>query len=336
MNWAASSAPRQILVADDDDLNRDFLATLLESEGHEVVTAKDGEEALRVFKDRHLDLALLDVLMPGYTGFSVCRRVKSEPETRLIPVVLVTGLSNVSDRVLGIEAGADDFLSKPVHREELLARVRSLLKLKGFVDELEQAETVLFSLALGIEAKDPYTDGHCQRLSEYSVALGKRIGLNEEQLTALRRGGIVHDIGKLGVPEYILQKPGPLTAQERQIMEQHPVIGEKICAPLKSFRPVLPIIRHHHEKLDGSGYPDGLRGSEIPLTAKVLTTVDVYDALTTDRPYRQALPPPEAIEIIWQEVQRGWWEGDLVRELERLVLPAGGVEERQEAACESR
>ena len=198
--------------------------------------------------------------------------------------MLVTGLTDSGDRIQGIEAGADDFLGKPVNKEELLTRVRSLLRLKQFTDELENAETVLFSLALSIEAKDPYTEGHCGRLSKYFVALAKRLGLPEELRVALRRAGIVHDIGKVAVPEHILLKPGPLTPEEWKIMKEHPVIGERICAPLRSFRHVLPIIRYHHEKLDGSGYPDGLKGEEIPLTARILQMVDIYDALTTDRP----------------------------------------------------
>ncbi len=310
----------RILVAEDDDRNRELLTDLLEGEGHEVFPAADGLAAHDILRRRTIDLALLDVMMPGETGFSICHELKSSKATRFIPVVLVTGLANSADRILGIEAGADDFLSKPIRNEELLARVRSLLRMKSYVDELDEAETVLFSLALGIEAKDPYTEGHCQRLANYSVALGKRVGVTEEQLTALRRAGIVHDIGKLGVPESILQKRGPLTEEERLKMMEHPAIGEKICAPLRSFRPVLPIIRHHHEKMDGSGYPDGLKGGNIPLTARILTTADVFDALTTDRPYRQASSIETALDIMYDEVQNGWWDPDLVKEFASLIL----------------
>jgi putative two-component system response regulator len=225
--------------------------------------------------------------------------------------------------------GADDFLNKPVNKHELLARVHSLLRLKRFTDELDNAESVLFSLALSIEAKDPYTEGHCDRLSKYSVALAERLGLPEELRVALRRGGLVHDIGKLGVPEQILLKPGPLTPEERKIMEQHTIAGERICAPLRSFRHVLPIIRHHHEKWDGSGYPDGLRGEQIPLIARILQVTDIYDALTTDRPYRKALSLEKAFAIMREEVKRGWWDGSILVEFEavvhgyELVHPAG-------------
>ena len=315
-----------ILVADDTEAYRCLLHDLLEAQGYTVVCAADGEEALRIVQNQPVDLALLDVMMPRQTGFAACRAIKSDPKTRLIPVVLITGLNSLEDRIQGIEAGADDFLSKPANREELLARVRSLLKLKEFTDELENAETVLFSLALGVEAKDPYTEGQCQRLAKYSEALGRRLGLPEELQVALRRGGVLHDIGKIAVPEQILLKPGPLTPEEREIMQKHPVTGERICAPLKSLRHVLPIIRHHHEKLEGSGYPDGLKGEEIPLTARILTTVDIYDALTTNRPYRKAMAPPQAFAQIREEAKRGWWDVELVDEFEAMIGEASGVE----------
>jgi putative two-component system response regulator len=255
--------------------------------------------------------------------------MKAKPETRLIPVVLLTSLNSDADRIHGIMCGADDFLNKPVNKQELLARMHSLLRLKQFTDELDSAETVLFSLALSIEAKDPYTEGHCDRLSKYSVALGEKLGLPENLLIALRRGGLVHDIGKLAVPESILLKPGPLTPEERKIMEKHTVVGERICKPLRSFRYVLPIIRHHHEKQDGSGYPDGLKGEQIPLTARILQITDIYDALTTDRPYRKALPTEEAFAIIRDEVGRGWWDPFLLNQLEELVSGATAQPQRQ-------
>jgi putative two-component system response regulator len=308
-----------ILVVDDSEVNRELLSDILIGEGYKVVCAEDGNGALDEIEKRAIDLVLLDVMMPGITGFDVCRSIKSRPETRFIPVVLVTALTSVEDRIRGIRAGADDFLNKPVNSQELLARTRSLMRLKAYTDELENAETVLYSLALSIEAKDPYTKGHCERLSSYSEALGSRLNLPQEQCIALRRAGVVHDIGKIGVPEHILLKQDALTDVEWAVMKEHPITGERICSPLKSFRHVLPIIRHHHEKLDGTGYPDGLKGDKIPLTARVLQITDIYDALVTDRPYRRALPHEEAIQTMRHEARRGWWDKNLIDEFEALL-----------------
>src|SRR5580698_2967866 len=245
-----------ILVADDQATNRELLDELLTTQGFRVVTVPDGAAAVEELTRTQIDLVLLDVMMPHLNGFEACQKIKSNPETYLIPVVLITALSDKQDRIEGIKAGADDFLTRPVDRAELLARVRSLLKLKHRTDELERAEAVLFTLARSIEGKDPYTHGHCERLAEYSTRLGEHLGLAEDQIVALQRAGVVHDVGKIAVPDAILLKPGSLTADEWKLIREHPVVGERICAPLKSFRFVLPIIRHHHEKLDGSGYPD--------------------------------------------------------------------------------
>ena len=310
----------RVLVADDNEANRELLLELLTAEGYYVVLAANGSEALEQVRGGSIDLAVLDVVMPRPSGFEICQSMKNRVETRLTPVVLLTSLNSENDKIRGIMCGADDFLTKPVNKHELLARVYSLLRLKQFTDELDNAESVLLSLALTIEAKDPYTEGHCDRLSKYSVALGNKLGLSDELLVALRRGGSIHDIGKLAVPERILLKPGPLDAEERRVMEQHTVIGERICAPLRSFRNVLPIIRHHHERWDGSGYPDGLKGEAIPLTARILQITDVYDALTTDRPYRGALPVSEALAIMHAEASRGWWDEPLLNEFETGVL----------------
>ncbi len=308
-----------ILVADDNGPNRAFFEELLTPAGYTVITVPDGAAALNEFARVQPDLVLLDVMMPHLNGFQVCERIKQNPDTCLIPVILVTGLSAKEDRVCGIKAGADDFLTRPVDHNELLARVRSLLKLKAHTDELERAESVLFALARSIEGKDPYTQDHCERLSDYAYRLGERLALSQDQLVALQRAGIVHDIGKVAVPDAILLKPAKLTEEEWKIMREHPVVGERICSPLKSFRLVLPIIRHHHEKLDGSGYPDGLKGEEIPLTARILQIVDVYDALTTERPYKRALSISEALAIMEQEVARGWWDNNIFREFKALM-----------------
>jgi putative two-component system response regulator len=301
----------KILIVDDESSARFALELLLRREGFEVHEVHDGASALVECSTFRPDLILLDIMMPGMDGLEVCRRIKSTPETRLTPVVLITGLSATEDRIKGINAGADDFLSKPIDFSELLARTRSLLRLKQYTDELENAETVLFTLAESIEARDPYTRGHCERLAQMSSRLGERLGIAEENIKALRWAGIVHDVGKVAVPDLILLKPGPLTPEEMVLMRKHSEVGERICAPLRSFRWVLPIIRYHHEKRNGSGYPDGLRGEEIPLTARILQLADVYDALTTDRPYRTAVASEVALSMMDEEATHGWWDRDL-------------------------
>jgi len=316
---ASLARKASILVADDNEANLELFAGILTAAGYRVVCTRTGEQALAAMRTEAIDAVILDVVMPGLSGFAVCQKLKLDPETCLIPVVLATGLTNTEDRIHGIMCGADDFLSKPINKHELLARVQSLVRMKGFTDELENAESVLFSLARSIEAKDTYTEGHCGRLSEYSEALANRLQLPSELCVALRRAGIVHDIGKVAVPDNILLKTAPLTEDEWKVMKEHPVIGERICLPLKSFRLVVPIIRHHHEKLDGTGYPDGLRGNQIPLTARILQITDVYDALTTDRSYRKAMSRHDAFELMHQEVQRGWWDGALLNEFEALL-----------------
>lgn len=303
--------PEKILIVDDEFSARTALTALLRREGYEVRETSSGAGALAESADFRPDLILLDIVMPGISGFDVCRQIKAAPETRLTPIILITGLSATADRINGINAGADDLLSKPIDFNELLARTRSLLRLKQFTDELENAENVLFSLARSIEARDPYTLGHCERLANMSARLAESLGLPEEEIKALRRAGIVHDIGKVVVPDAILLKPGPLSEEEIEVMRKHPVVGERICAPLKAFRLVLPIIRHHHEKHDGSGYPDGLRNGEIPLTAAILQLADVYDALTTDRPYRKASPSDVGLQIMEDEAALGWWDRGL-------------------------
>ena len=308
-----------VLVADDQAANRELLKELLSTEGCKIITVPDGSAAVEELTRTQVDLVILDVMMPHLNGFQVCEKIKANPDTYLIPVILVTALSDKQDRIEGIKAGADDFLSRPVDRTELLARVSSLLKLKMRTDELERAESVLFSLARSIEGKDPYTHGHCERLAEYSARLGQHLRLSEEQIIALRRAGVVHDIGKIAVPDAILLKPSSLTPDEWKLIREHSVVGERICAPLKSFRFVLPIIRHHHEKLDGSGYPDGLRGDAIPITARVMQIVDVYDALTTDRSYKKAFSITDALQTMKQEVAKGWWDPHIFDQFERLV-----------------
>lgn len=308
-----------ILIVDDQGINTTLVEAILAPQGYEIISASDGERALELVAACPPDLILLDVMMPGMSGFDVCARLKEDERTRLIPIVMVTSLSDLHDRIRGIEIGADDFLSKPFHPAELSARVRSLLKLKQSIDDLEDAEDVLCTLALSVEAKDPYTGGHCERLSLYSVALGRSLGLPREQLRALHRGGYLHDVGKIAVSESILNKETGLTGEEFRIIQEHPVIGERICKPLKSLKLVLPIIRHHHERWDGSGYPDGLKGEEIPLAARIIQTVDIYDALTTARPYKPQLDAHQVVSIMRQASREGACDSRLIEQFIGLL-----------------
>jgi len=292
---------------------------LLSTRGYDVVVTANAANAESQIRQEAPDLILCDVIMPGKSGYEFCKELKANPSTRLIPFVLTTGLSDREARLRGIESGADDFLSKPIAPEELFARVTSLLKLKEFTDELENAESVLCTLGLIVEGRDPYTVGHCERLAEDASALGRHLGLDGDAVVALRRGGYLHDLGKIAVPDEILKKGSDLTLSEWQVMKQHPATGESICRPLKSFRLILPIIRSHHEHWNGSGYPDGLRGEEIPLLARILQVVDVYDALRTERPYKPVLGHEKAALMMRREADAGLWDKHLVEEYLSLL-----------------
>jgi putative two-component system response regulator len=306
-------APR-ILVVDDQPSVAGLMSQLLGIRGYEVVTAANAEQAEAEIFRQTPDLILSDVRMPGKSGYELCRELKSDPATRLIPFVLITGLSDSGDKVRGIEAGADDFLNKPVLAEELMARVQSLLRLKEFTDELETVDSVLCTLGLIVEGRDPYTEGHCERMALGAADLGRHLGLDQDSIRALRRGGYLHDLGKIAVPDEILKKGSNLSPEEWQIMKRHPITGENICKPLKSLRLVLPIIRHHHEHSNGSGYPDHLAGTEIPLLPRILQVVDIYDALRTARPYKPALSHEHAAQTMRDEAHRGMWDEHLVAE----------------------
>jgi putative two-component system response regulator len=310
---STSGTPGRVLVVDDMEANRTLVSRLLSADGHHVTAVEDGRAALESVRRDPPDLVLMDVMMPHLDGFEVCRALKQHPATRLVPVVLVTALQNSEDRIRGIEAGADDFVSKPFNRHELRARIRSLIRIKRYTDDLDTAESVILSLALTIEARDRCTDGHCQRLASYAAALGRHLKLSEDEIGALARGGYLHDIGKVGVPDAILLKPDRLTASEYGVMKEHTIIGDRLCGEMRSLRRVRTIVRHHHERRDGSGYPDGLRGDAIPLLAQITAIVDVFDALTTERPYKSALSITRAYDELTREADRGWHRPDLVR-----------------------
>ena len=316
----ASEGTSTILLVDDDPRNLKLLEAFLNSLPYEILKANNGEEALLLVQKQEVDLILLDVMMPGINGYEVCRRLKTQENTRLIPIVLITALDDLESRVKGMESGADDFISKPVNRIEILARTKSLIKNKKLNNSLTNIENVLFSLANAVEAKDRYTQGHTTRVAGLAMTLGKKIGLEEKEMEALRIGGMLHDIGKIGIPENILNKPGPLDAAEWELMKQHSNIGHKICRPLgKTLGLALEVIRHHHEKLDRSGYPDGLGAQHLSMAARIMAVVDIYDALTSDRPYRRAFSREEALQLLKKEAEAGKLDQRIVEDLSQLV-----------------
>jgi cyclic di-GMP phosphodiesterase len=300
-----------VLVIDDDPHIRGLIARLLGPAGYDVDEAATGEDGLTRLRDRHHDLVLLDMQLQDASGHDVLTAIRAEPRTRLTPVVMITGAATHHHKLKAIEAGVTDFLAKPFSPEELSVRVRALLELKLVTDALEDAEEVIVSLARTIDARDRYTYGHSARVSLYAGLLGERIGLEPERLSTVRRGGLFHDFGKIAVRDNVLLKPGTLTDDEYAEIKRHPTDGRDLLRNMKTLAHALDIVYHHHERMDGSGYPAGLAGESIPLVARVTTIADIFDALTTARVYRGALSREEASSIMSDEVRKGWWDGRL-------------------------
>jgi len=323
---AGSVRPPTVLVVDDDEAIRLLLGRWLAAQGYSVVAVGDGSSALDAVRTQSPDVVLLDIAMPGLNGVEVCKRIKGEQATRLTPVILVSAVDGVEDRIAGLAAGADDFLSKPPDANELLARVGAVVKVKRYTDDLDSAASIVTTLATMIEARDGHSEGHCYRMANYAAALGRRLSLDADALQALKRGGMLHDIGMLAIPESVILKSGPLDPTELEMVRTHTTVGDSLCANLRSLQAVRPIVRHHHERRDGSGYPDHLGGDEIPLLAQIISIVDVYDAVTTRRAYQQSKSGDEAIGILRSEVEKGWRDHDLVEEFVMLItegkLPA--------------
>jgi putative two-component system response regulator len=311
---------QKILIVDDDAAYRRFLRTLLTLEGYDVDEAKNGSEALESIAHCPPELVLLDLDMPGVDGYAVCRQLKGDPRTRMIPVIIVTTLEWHPAKLLALQHMADDFLSKPVNSLELTTRVKSLLSMKRFTDELENAGIVLKGIAQVVEKRDDYTSGHGNRVGLGAARVVAHLGLKGSEAEAVILGAQLHDLGKVGIPDSILMKAGSLTPGEMEIIRSHPVLGEELCRPMRTLANVLPLIRSHHERLDGSGYPDGLAGNQIPLSVRIISVVDVYDALTTTRSYRQAHSPDEALRILREESKKGWWDSKLVEAWGALIL----------------
>ncbi len=319
VNGIDSDAPK-VLVVDDHAASRMTAVALLAMEGYVVIEADSGYTAIELVPQKQPDLILLDVMMPGMDGFEVCQLLKQEEQTRLIPVIFITALNDRRSRIRGIEVGADDFLTKPFDRVELAARVKSLVQQKRLNEDLDHAEQVLFSIARAIETRDPNTGDHCERLMKLGQAFGEYLSLTRNQIRDLMWGGYLHDIGKVGIPDSVLLKQGKLTPEEWTIMKQHVLIGEKICQPLRSMRGVIPLIRHHHERWDGSGYPDGLVGEQIPRIAQVFQIIDIFDALTSERSYKKAFTAKEALKVMAEETKKGWRNPELMKQFEDFVM----------------
>ena len=316
---AGADEPR-VLVVDDVPVNVKILEAMLFPLKYKVSKAFSGLEALALIERGDIDLVLLDVMMPGIDGIEVCRRIKSQEHTRIIPVVMVTALDEIEAKIRSIEAGADDFISKPVNKLELLARTRSLIAVKRLNENMIGFENALISLANAVEAKDVYTRGHTKRVSSMAIQLGKRMNLSSRELDALRIGGILHDIGKIGIPDAILKKEGGLDPDEWAVMKTHPDVGYQVAYPLKrTLHQALDIIRYHHEKMDGSGYPDGLKGEAICMVARIMAVVDCYDALITDRPYRKAFTPEEVRRLLQKESTECRLDGKVVDALMAML-----------------
>lgn len=322
------AGPGRLLVVDDDEHIRVLLSRMLGPTGYVIEEAASAEEALVKLDANPPDLILLDMGLPGKSGMAIIPIIRSDPRYRLTPIVMITGAATPARKVEAIDAGVTEFLSKPFSRVELAARVRSLLAFKYATDALEDAEQVILALAQTIDARDSYTYGHSARVSLYAGLLGSRIGLAPWPLAVVRRGGLFHDFGKIAVRDRVLLKPGRLTEAEYAEIKQHPRKGRDLLSNMKTLGPALDIVDHHHERMDGSGYPDGLAGESIPITARITTIADVFDALTTARVYRGALPRREALDIMAAEVRKGWWDGRLLDEFRGLLELLPETDER--------
>ena len=327
MSWDSArgeGTPPEILLVEDDAALRNLLTSMLCGMGYGVRAVGTIADAIEHVGAAPPDLVMLDLHLPDGSGHHLLETVRAFPRTRFLPVIMMTGLGTRADRLRALGAGVTDFLTKPFDPEELTTRIRALLQLKSFADRLEEAEEVIVALARSIDARDPYTAGHSERVSRYATRLAIRIGLSEAEGAAVQRGGLFHDIGKIAIRDAVLLKPDRLTEAEYEEMKQHPVQGGRLIGHLQTLASTMPVVYHHHERLDGSGYPDGLSGDQIPMVARVTTIADVFDALTTARPYRPAFTFEEALAIMNNEARKGWWDPALLAEFSPLADELGG------------
>lgn len=308
-----------ILIVDDIEAHLELMEAILIREGYNVQSTKDAYKAIQITENFSPDLAILDVMMPGMNGYDLCKRLKMISGRKFFPVILLTGLNQLEDKITGIEAGADDFFNKPFNSIELTTKIRSLIKLKRVQDELDHSEDIILTLAVAIEAKDPYTKGHSERVSDLSKRLAGFIGLSEGESIIIQKAATLHDIGKIGLKEEILHKKEPLHPEELELIRRHPIIGEEICKPLHSLKQILPGIRNHHERWDGKGYPDGLKGENIPIIARIINITDSYDALVSERPYRKKFDENEAMKLMKYQESSGQWDPWLIEKFVKMM-----------------
>jgi putative two-component system response regulator len=308
----SSPSHSKLLIVDSSDANRAALRTALGELEHDVIEARTTSEAISAISLHKVDLVLIDLFAPELGGAEFCRMLKKTGATQFLPVFVTAPSEDLDSEVRAIDAGADEFLTHPLRPRSFCARIQASLRHKAMIDSLDHSETVLFSLAQSVEERDPDLGQHCQRLALMAAAMGVTLGLPPSDVLALQWGGYLHDVGKVAIPDHILFKAGRLNSEEWEIMTSHAERGVRICSGMRSLAPVLPIIRHHHERWDGSGYPDGLKGEEIPLLARILQLADIYDALTTARPYKPAFTSEEAIQILNSEAEQGWRDPALV------------------------
>lgn len=320
MKQSDNQKPFRVLLVDDEEVHRTLEKEVLDGPRYDISEAGTGDEALALLREKEFDVVLLDKRMPGMDGDELCQRIRGELGLKLLPVIMVTGTNAREELLKSMRSGANDFIRKPYNPLELIARTDNFAGHKRLTDQLENSETLLFALARMVEARDEHTGDHCTRLAHISVVVGKTLGLEEDELVALRRGGVLHDIGKLGIPDSILLKNGPLSDDEWVIMRQHTIIGAELLQGLKSMNQTLAIVRNHHERWDGGGYPDGLTGEEIPLLARIFQFADIYDALASERPYKKAFDNQKILSILEEETQKGWRDPEMMAVFRDILL----------------
>ena len=313
----------RIFIVDDDANNRRMLRGLLERSGYQVVEFPLVAGVVNRARAEMPDLVLLDPLLPDGNGHDVLKAIRADPTTRLLPVVMLTGLATGEQKSQAAKDGVTEFIPKSLTGRELLPRLRALVLLKQLADEHDETERMLLTLAMTIDARDPFTAGHSKRVAEYADRVAVRMNLDPALRVDTRRGALFHDLGKVVIPDHIEQKKGTLTPPERKIVEQHPAVGHDLLSPMRTMSRILSIVLSHHEKLDGSGYPNGLSGSAIPMTVRIVSVCDIFDALTHQRAFREALSVETAYKLLYEELQKGWWDPLVVEALRASVTENG-------------